>query len=143
MFESTVIGAIVGAVSRLAPEVMRYLDKHLERRHELAMQEVMLKFEERRPDGYKYAELAAGGQETVALVDALKQSWRDQFKTGRPWLDAFSILVRPIVTYGLVGLYMMVLAFGARPYGESDIAMLSGILSYWFLSRAIEKQAKP
>ena len=151
MFESTVIGAIVGAVSRLAPEVMRYLDRHLDRRHELAMQEIMLRFEEKRPDGYKYAELAASGQDTVAMLDALKSSWADQFKTGRAWLDAISILVRPGVTYALAILYitvklaMLVAAWSgsmewAAAYGDADLSFMSGIMSFWFLDRQMSKQ---
>lgn len=140
MWESSILGAIVGAVSRLAPELLRYIDRHLDRRHELAMQEVMLKFEALRPDGYKSAELAMDGAQTAAMLDALKTSWRDQFKTGRPWLDAVSILVRPGVTYALTLLYIGVVLFGSRTYGESDLALYSGVLTYWLLGRPLEKR---
>lgn len=120
----------------MAPEVLRFVDRHLERRHELAMQQNLisahgkgiLKSGDLMPESYQ-----------AATLDALKESWRQQFNTGRRWLDTVSILVRPGTTYTLLGIYALTFAFG-RKYDESDLALLSGILSYWFLSRSIEKR---
>lgn len=151
MLESTVTGAIVGGLFRLAPELLRYVDRHLDRRHERAMQEIALAFEEKRPNGAKYAELAMTGAETVATLDALKEAWRQQFNTGDKALDKVSILVRPGVTYALVALYLVakVVMLGAalsagagldKAYTPDDLAFLSGITTFWFLGRPLERR---
>lgn len=152
MIESTVIGALVGGLFRLAPELLKYLDRHLERLHELAMQQVMLQFEEKRPDGYKYAEMALTGAEVSATIDAIREAQKEQFNTGNKKLDAVSILVRPAVTYVLVALYVVVkivmlgaaVASGAPlagAYTADDLAFLSGITVFWFMGRPLEKRA--
>ena len=140
MLDSTMVGAIVGALSRLAPELLRYLDRHLDRRHELAMQDKAIEFEKVRPAGAKFAEMAMTGVETATTLDALKESWKQQFKTGNKWLDGFSVLVRPGVTYALTILYIGAVLFGIRTYGTDDLALYSGVLAYWLIGRPMEKR---
>jgi hypothetical protein len=152
VIESTTIGLVAGGLFRLAPEFMRYVDRHLDRRHEEAMQRVALEFATKVPGGSKAAELAMSGPETVATLDALKEAWRQQFSTGDRKLDRVSILVRPSVTYAVVGLYVLVklcmlmaACFGPLAfkdvYTDADVTFLSGITTFWFLGRPIEKKA--
>ena len=41
----TLLGGLLGAAFRLAPEVLQWLDRNGERGHELAMQDKVLEFE--------------------------------------------------------------------------------------------------
>ena len=156
MLDSAAIGAIIGAVARAGPEILKFIDRHLDRRHELAMQDKALDFEKVRigaglPPGSQMAEMGMvdGGQLQEAL-SLMRQAYSQQFNTGNAWLNGISILVRPTTTAILVWLYVAVKAvmMGAAwpdvkamtaAYGDMDITILSGILSFWFVSRAIDK----
>jgi hypothetical protein len=55
----TLVGGLLGGVFRLAPEVLKWLDRKGERGHELAMQEKALEFEKLR-GATRMAEISAG-----------------------------------------------------------------------------------
>ena len=90
---------------------------------------------------------------TMAEVDAIGRAAEEQGKTARAAgevIAGISALVRPIVTYAFVGTYFLVkfaaylLALDQNGdwrvvlldlWNKDDMAMLSMILSFWFLSR--------
>lgn len=154
MIESTIIGAFLGAGTRIAPEVIKLLDRHLERWHELAMQDKALEFEKVRGPG-RVAEMTSP-ETTIQLkdtLDAVRESYRQQFESKDPKLNKVSGYVRPSTTYILLGTYVLAkvvmlaaAVFSAAPiiqldraYSSEDGALLSGVLAYWFLSRSLEK----
>lgn len=152
----TLLGGILGGAFRLAPEVLRWLDRKGERAHELAMQDKALEFERLR-GAQRMAEIGASADAAwnTGAIEALKEAVAAQ---GRPsgvrWADALSTSVRPVITYLLVLMYCAVklttfvgsvqsgAGFGAAllaAWTEADQALLAGILNYWFLNRTLEK----
>lgn len=152
-----ILGSVVGGVFRLAPEVLKYLDRGGERKHELAMFTLQTELEKVRGQfrmEEKYVEYS------VAQLDAIQEAFREQSETAQAsyrWVAAASALVRPGITYFLFGLYcamkITALAYGIE-HGASwvavlreswtveDFAMLNMVLTFWFVGRAIEKYQK-
>jgi len=152
----TLLGGLLGGAFRLAPEILKWLDRQGERGHELAMQDKALEFEKLR-GAQRMGEIGASADAAwnAGAIEALRDAVRTQGeKTGVRWADALSISVRPVITYFLVALFGIVkitafigsisngVGFGSAllaAWTDADQALLSGILNYWFLNRTLEK----
>ena len=155
----TLLGGLLGGFFRLAPEVLKWLDRQGERLHELAMQDKALEFERLR--GSQRIEEIGSLSEMVwnsGALAALKESAEAQ---GRPtrvkWVDALSASVRPVITYWFMALYcaakaavFISLLLGGHGVGNSilaiwtdaDQALWAGVLNFWFLGRVFERVSK-
>lgn len=157
MLDSAAIGAIIGAAARAGPELLKFADRWLDRRHELAMQDKALAFQKEAPMlGRKLAEMGVTGAQLQEAFSLMREAYGQQFNTGRPWLNAISVLVRPTTTAILVLLYVGVkvaivaawclqgapLERAAGLYDANDFAVLSGILTFWFLDRGLFRSSK-
>ena len=153
----TLLGGLLGGAFRLAPEILKWLDRKGERGHELAMQDKALEFEKLR-GAQRMAEIGAGADAAwnTGAIDALREAVAAQGRpSGVKWADALSTSVRPVITYWFMALYCAAktAAFlGAVDAGaewmaaiqaawtEADQALLSGILNFWFISRVWERR---
>jgi len=152
----TLLGGLLGGVFRLAPEILKWMDRNGERGHELAMQDKALEFEKLR-GASRMAEIGANADAAwnTGAIDALKDAIRTQGeKTGVRWVDALSASVRPIITYWFMALYCAAktAAFAAALHGgagwgvailhawtEADQALWAGVLNFWFLGRVFDR----
>ena len=152
----TLLGGLLGGAFRLAPEVLKWLDRQGERGHELAMQDKAIEFEKIR-GAQRMAEIGASSEAAwnTGAIDALKESIIAQGqRSGVAWADALSISVRPIVTYWFMGLYcaakitMFLAAINAdvnwitaiqSAWTEGDQALWAGVLNFWFLGRVFDR----
>jgi hypothetical protein len=103
----TLLGGLLGGAFRLAPELLKWLDRKGERGHELSMQDKALEFEKLR-GAQKMAEIGANSDASwnTGALEALKDAVRSQGeKTGVAWADALSSSVRPVITYWFMALY--------------------------------------
>ena len=148
------LGGVGGAVLRTMPEVLRFMDKKGERKHELALQEYQLRYaKEVAVAKYELADLETNASQVTAAIEATKAAY-ENMKSGVAWVDALSATVRPMVTYILVGFwafvkvaaYMILVSGGVdwataatSLWSAEDNAMLSGVLTFWFLSRVFSK----
>ncbi len=57
----TLLGGLLGGAFRLAPEILKWLDRRGKRGHELAMQDKVLEFEELR-GAQRMSEIGAGAE---------------------------------------------------------------------------------
>lgn len=156
----TLLGGMLGGVLRLVPELLKWLDRAGERKHELSMQDKALEFERLRGAG-RMAELQAGAEAAwqSGAPEALRTSLEGQGKaSGVAWIDALSVSVRPVITYWFMALYCGTkavlihasLAKGADMAGMAaavwtadDMVIWSGMLNFWFLGRVFEKMGRP
>lgn len=155
----TLFGGALGGLLRIAPEVMKFFDRKNERAHEIAMFDKQLEADRQRGDqAIREGELAQDTARISGGLEALVEGIKGQSQlTGVKWIDAITQSVRPFVTYWLLALYigaktstMYMLYSGGtalsevlrNAYGEADMAMLSGVLNFWFLSRIFEKSGK-
>jgi len=146
----------MGGAFRLAPEILKWLDRRGERGHELAMQDKALEFEKLR-GAQRMAEIGAAsdGAWNVGAVEALCDAVAAQGqRSGVGWADAFSVSVRPVITYWFMTLYCAAktAAFAAavtagagwgtailHAWTEADQALWAGVLNFWFLGRVFDR----
>jgi len=147
-------GSIFGGLFRLAPEVLKFFDKKNERAHELSMFTLQTDLEKMRGQFKMEEKYVDHG---VAQLDAIQEAFKEQGKTAAAsykWVAAASALVRPSITYILFGLYVATkvtaivyaLIQGAhwsdvlpKNWNSEDMAMLNGIITFWFLNRTIQQ----
>lgn len=148
-----IFGGILGAVARLVPELLKAWDRKNERKHELDLGAQQL--EVIKVQGHMKLDsdrIQADQAQLVAGLEAVKEAYRSQ-KTGFKFADTISALVRPAVTYMVVGFWALV-KFAAfyqlsrqgitwdvavqTLWGENDWTLFAGITNFWFLGRVFE-----
>jgi hypothetical protein len=152
----TLLGGLLGGAFRLAPEILKWLDRRGERGHELAMQDKALEFEKLR-GAQRMAEIGAAsdGAWNVGAVEALRDAVAAQAqRSGVGWADALSVSVRPVITYWFMTLYCAakMASFAAavtagagwgtailHAWTEADQALWAGVLNFWFLGRVFDR----
>ena len=145
MISEAIVGAFSGGALRLAPELLRYLDRRDERRHEKTMQELEVRLTMKM---WGKARPGAAALFAPGAVDAMRalQLDRQVERAGKrfPFVDVIAALVRPSTTWALLALYvgmrLTAVGMGKDSYGSSDMELLSTVLSYWFVSRTLEKK---
>ncbi len=152
----TLLGGLLGGVFRLAPEILKWIDRRGERGHELAMQDKALEFEKIR-GAQRMAEIGAAADAAwnSGAIQALKEAITAQGRpSGVKWADALSISVRPVITYWMMALYcaaktaafVAAVTAGAgwgtailHAWTEADQALWAGVLNFWFLGRVFDR----
>jgi len=151
------LGSIFGGIFRLAPEILKFLDKANERKHELNMFQLQTDLEKMRGEfrvEEKYVDYS------IQQLDSIKEAFKEQTETAKAagWFVAgISALVRPGITWCLFFMYAtvkaaaLVLAFqtGAnwtevvtQVWDEDDFGVFTMCLTFWFVGRSIEKYQK-
>ena len=155
----TLLGGLLGGLFRLTPELLKWIDRSGERRHELAMQDKALEFEKLRGT-QRMAEIGASANAAwnQEALQALQQAITAQgHPSGVGWADALSCSVRPIITYWFMALYCAakiaafvgglhtdtgwIVAIQAA-WSEADQALWAGVLNFWFLGRTLDKMQR-
>ena len=152
----TLLGGLLGGAFRLAPEILKWLDRKGERGHELAMQDKALEFEKLR-GAQRMAEIgsAADAAWNTGAIEALKEAVAAQGqRSGIGWADALSASVRPVITYWFMALYCAAktatFAAGAsagaawgdailHAWTDADQALWAGVLNFWVLGRVFDR----
>jgi len=99
-----VIGSIFGGLFRLAPEVLKWLDKKDERKHELAMFTLQTDLEKVKGSfrmEEKYVDYS------TEQLKAIQEAFKEQSTTAKEagwFVSAVSALVRPGITWALFGM---------------------------------------
>ena len=152
----TLLGGLLGGAFRLAPEILKWLDRNGERSHELSMQDKALEFEKIR-GAQRMGEIGASADAVwnTGAIEALKEAVAAQVRpSGVKWADALSISVRPVITYWFMALYcaaktaaFVAAVTAGAGYGvailhawtEADQALWAGMLNFWFLGRVFDR----
>lgn len=156
-----ILGSLLGGAFRLAPELMKVWDRKNERKHELEMFKESAALEKIKGDA-RLSEINAGHDRDVdvGVLDAFKlavQSQTDLVKSASDstfgkFIAAVSASVRPFITYWILAIYTFIhiyVAFSVDVTGVSFyklvmttdfVALVSGIINYWFLDRTLAKR---
>ena len=153
MFE--LIGALIGGAFRLAPELLKILDRKFEREHELKKLDVEVSIAKMQAEfALQQGHQRLQEHELDAIGEAFKQQAESDSKAWK-WVASLSALVRPAVTYWFVffysvvkaaGLYLAFLQDGSwtavllSGWTDYDEGMLSLILTFWFVGRVWESK---
>lgn len=153
------LGSLFGGLFRLAPELMKLMDRKNEREHELAMFQHQCQLEAQR-GSQKLQEI--GVQRDMAVdagaMDALKgviDQQTEMTKASGGWVASLSASVRPVVTYWVLGIWSFIHLWfawngwvgGASPAEvfktmmTADMsALVAGTINYWFMDRTLAKR---
>ena len=153
------LGSIFGGIFRMAPEVLKWLDKKNEREHELNMFKFQCDLEAQRGQ-QKLAEIGAQREAAVdvGVMDAFNSaiiSQTEMAKAAGGWAASLSASVRPVVTYWVLFIWSFIhvwFAWNAWLAGALPIevfktmmtpdfsALLAGTINFWFLDRTLAKR---
>lgn len=156
MVLDALLGGVLGGVARLAPEVLKFMDRKGDRAHELALGAQQLDLiKVQGSTNLAQAQVTNDAAQIIAGVQAIQAAQATQ-KTGFKLADSISALVRPYVTAVLINTWLAV-KFAAYVtlinkgiewnvavqtlWTNDDVAMLAGVMNFWFLSRVFEKRA--
>lgn len=154
MFE-TLLGGVFGGLLRLAPEVLKWLDRKDERKHELAM--IDREMELQRLNAQSRAH-EVDAQVTMREFDALGEAFKEQASTAKAagwFVAALSALARPTITYAFVGAYFLIKAATyllaveqggnwrdvvISLWSQDDVTIMFMIVSFWFVGRTLDRR---
>lgn len=153
----TLLGGGLGGLLRFVPEIIKLFTEQRDRDHEYRMTQLQLEIDKARAGQaidlvHAQGDMALQTGEMQAYVEAIKGQGQ---MTGVPWIDALNQSVRPMVTYwwmllftaykianlAAVALHWTSLDdFIQRLWTVQDAGILSMILGFWFVDRAIRRQ---
>ena len=155
MLGGGLLGSIFGSLFRLAPEVLKWLDRKDERSHELKMFSLQTDLEKMRGE-YRMEERYV--DHSIHQIDAIGEAFKQQAEADSKaykWVASISALVRPGITWLMFGLYTAVkiitVSYAVNSgipasqlideiWTADDFSMLMMILSFFFVGRSIEKR---
>jgi squalene cyclase len=154
----TLFGTLLGGVFRMAPEVLKWLDRKDERKHELAMLDKQIDADRLKLEaGQKLADTQAEERITLADLQAMIEATKAQaVQTGVRWVDALSSLMRPTITFwwvivlytgALVAQFLVLVQQGdsgvqaiLHLWGPDERAIVASIVAFWFVDRSLRKR---
>jgi len=156
----TLIGGVLGGVTRLFPEVLNYYNKKEDRKHELAMFDKQLESDKLKAES-ALAQTKAQGEVQLDIkdIEAIVEATKAQaIKSGIAWVDALSSLMRPLITFWwVIVLYSAALSaklwlmyqhyqdFASAiiaVWGADEKAIVASIVSFWFCDRSLRKMRR-
>ena len=155
----TLIGTLFGGIFRMAPEVLKWLDRKDERKHELSMFDRQLEADKLKGDQVvaqinAQADATIGAAEVQAIIEATKAQ---AVQTGIKWVDAFNAIIRPLLALQwlillwpavVIAGFALAVQTGADPlvalkaaFGVDEKAMAASVASFWLVDRSLRKMS--
>jgi hypothetical protein len=155
----TLLGTLFGGLFRLAPELLKWLDRKDERKHELSMFDKQLEADKLKGDQAQrladtQADATIGAAEIQAIIEATKAQ---AAQTGIKWVDAFNAIIRPLLALQwlivlwpavVVAGFALAVQTGADPlvalkaaFGVDEKAMAASVASFWLVDRSLRKMS--
>lgn len=162
MIFETLIGSALGSVARLIPEILTWLDKKDERKHELALLDKNLEADKFKAEHQIHLvqaenEAAVNLEELRGLIEVSGK--QTNLKSGVAWIDGFNSLIRPLLAFQwLILLWPAVITFKAYIlyrtgadlaqyvdvlFGSDEKALASSVASFFLVDRALRRLREP
>ena len=153
----TLVGTFLGGVFRMAPEILKWIDRKDERKHELSMFDKQLEADRLKGDQAlsqitAQTDASIGLAEIQAIIEATKAQ---AVVTGIRVVDGINSLMRPMITFwwvivlytaALVAQYVFLIDQGETAakailtlWGVEEKALVSSIVGFWFVDRSLRK----
>lgn len=147
------ISLLGGGLLRLVPELLSFVNKGKDNKHELDMLEKQFQLEQTR-NKQQFEQLQYQGETDIslALLKAQEAAVSSQMQlTKIKWVDAMNFSVRPVYALSALALYyvskaLLFITAGwdlqalLKCYTPEDFAFLMGITSFYFVGRVIDKR---
>lgn len=151
----TIFGGVLGGLLRLAPEVLKFFSHKKDLDHEYRMMQAEMEIAKAKIElGMRQVDAQVEVEQLSAIAQAVKEQGQTARAAGK-FVAAISALVRPLVTYWFIILYSLVKILGMAlaieqggvwkeviisAWSKDDMAILFMILSFWFVSRTLDKR---
>lgn len=153
----TLLGTLFGGLFRLAPEMLKWMDRKDERSHELAMFDKQLEADKLKGDQAiaqtnAQADANIGVAEVQAIIEATKAQ---AVQTGIKWVDGLNAMIRPLLALQwliflwpavVVAGFTLAVLHGTDPlvalkaaFGVDEKAMAASVASFWLVDRSLRK----
>lgn len=152
----TLFGGSLGGVLRFIPEIFKFFTDKSDHDHEYRMTQLQLEIDKARAGEaidlvHAQGDMATQTGEMQAYIEAIKGQ---SAPSGVPWVDALSASVRPVITYWWLLIFTTykistIVAvclhwtslddFVTKLWTIQDAGILSMILGFWFVDRAMRK----
>lgn len=152
----SIVGAIIGFVARLSPDILKLFQDGADKKHELDLLDKQIELQKltSQTELDRTMEQAIGAQQVA--VQTSYQAELTANKELNPWVNAYAATVRPTVTYAFFILYCTVkLAqyhLSIHPelpwqhaltasqaiigiWSEDDIGLFAAVITFWFADR--------
>lgn len=151
----TLLGTLFGGVFRMLPEVLKWLDRKDERKHELSLLDKNLEADRLKAQSAEVlAKVEAEKTMTAAELSGLIEGVKAQaVQSGVKWVDGINSLIRPLITFWwVIVMYSTALSaqfLSLREGGSTNIqailalwgpdekAVVASIISFWFVDRSL------
>jgi hypothetical protein len=149
------LGLIFGGVSRMVPEVLKFMDRKGDRAHEVTMFDKQLEADKQKSaDQLAIIQAQHATEADTKELDAIVAALQGQgARSGVAWVDALNTMVRPVLTlYWCIGLYTAVLTarfilllHAKTPaaeailslWGPNERDLVAAMVAFWFVDRAL------
>lgn len=163
----SILGGGAGGLLRFVPEIFKFFTEKGDREHEYRMTQLQLQVDQARANqqidlAHVQGDIAQQTADAQAMIEALKPPP----PSGIKWVDAMNSSVRPVITYWwmllltiaksitfviatievwvalktvttLAQAIPVLSAFGQKIWTPQDAGILSMILGFWFVDRAM------
>lgn len=153
----TLVGTLFGGLFRMAPEILKWMDRKDERKHELAMFDKQLEADRLKGDQTLQqlniqSAATIGAAEVQAIIEATKAQ---ATVTGIKFVDGINSLMRPLITFwwvivlytsALVAQFYVLLGSHStadailKLWGPDEKAIVASIFAFWFVDRSLRKR---
>jgi hypothetical protein len=152
----TLMGTLFGGLFRLAPEVLKWVDRKDERKHELSMFDKQLEADTlKATSGQKLAEIEANKSLGLADMQAMIAAVNAQSQmTGIPVVDGINSLMRPLITFwwvivlytgSMIAQFWVIYEREGKAaesllgiWGKDEKAISGSIIGFWFVDRSLK-----
>lgn len=142
----TLLASLIGFLSSLIPELMKYFFDKSDKNHEIKILEYQIALQKQNAGKSLEEVITSNG---IGEMHSLYKT----YKTGISWVDAFNGTVRPVLAYAFFIIYSLVKYLQYKLLLDSyelidcleilwtleDQAIFAGIISFYFGQRAISK----
>ena len=135
----TFLGSLLGFGTSFLPKIMGYLEEKQNHKHEL---ERIILSSELADKQHRMDMVALNTKADIAQMQGLYKH-DASFKNASPWVDNIRALVRPILTFGSLGLYGGLLFMADHGMLASTAfagleSMTATVWAFWFGNRAFK-----
>lgn len=136
----TLLGSLLGFGSSFLPKIMGYFEN--KQNHVQEMERMRLSAELAQ-NQHRMDLIRINAEADIAQSQALYKH-DTSFKAASPWVDNIRALVRPMLTFGSLGIYGGLLFFAGTEMLESSAfqgleAMVATVWAFWFGNRSFKR----
>lgn len=153
----TILGTILGGAFRMAPEILKWMDRKDERAHELAMFDKQLEADKQKgAQAQALADTQANAAIGTAEIQALIEGTKAQaVQTGIKFVDGINAAMRSLLTFywcvvlytaALIAQFAVLVGHGASNtdailalWGPQEKAIVASMIAFWFVDRSLRK----